>query len=44
MFVNIHVISYIHVLLGVNEPLDEDHMITHPLMFFCIMDHFLSSP
>ena len=45
MFVYIYVISlYIHVLLCVNEPIDEDHVIIHPLVFFCIIDHFLSSP
>ena len=41
MFVYVYVISlYIHVLLCGNEPIDEDKMIIHQLMFFCIIDHF----
>ena len=45
MFVYIYIISlYIHVLLCVNEPIDEDHVIICQLVFFCIIDHFISSP
>ena len=45
MFVDIYVISlYIHVLLCVNEPMDEDHVITHPLVFFLYYQSFLSLP
>ena len=44
-FVYVYIISlYIHVLLCVNEPIDEDHMIICPLVFFCIINHYLSSP
>ena len=40
-YVYVYVISlYIHVLLDVNEAIDEDHMIIHPLVFFCIINHF----
>ena len=41
MFVYVYIISlYIHVLLCVNEPIDEDHLIMHPLVFFSIIYHF----
>ena len=40
-FVYVYIISlYIHVLLCVNEPIDEEHVIIHPLVFFCVIDHF----
>ena len=38
MFVYIHVISLdIHVLLCVDEPIDEDHVITHPFNVFSVL-------
>ena len=45
MFVYVHVISLdIHVLLCVDEPIDEDHMITHLFNVFLYYQSFLSSP
>ena len=44
-FVYIYIISlYIHVLLCVNEPIDEDHVIIHQLVFFCIINQFYLHP
>ena len=38
MFVYVHVILLdIHVLLCVDEPIDEDHMITHPFNVFSVL-------